>query len=397
MRRNRGRLIIMAMACSATLGLSACATRPVGLLMPGIAADQAAHAIDMLVVSNRQPTDQPGVVYSAKRSREISAQDIVVGIPPDANRQKGQIQWPLSLPANPKKDFLTESIASLDTAGALKWLSEKVPAHDGDLIIFVPGYNTPFDRGVYLFAQVVYDSDMKATPVLFAWPSQGRLFGYNYDRESATYSRTGLADLLEHAANNPDVKHISILAHSMGGWLTMEALRTGALRGDDYQGKLQSVVLASPDIDVDVFYAQMQDLSVNPPDITLIISRDDKALRLARRIGGNIDRLGAVDLTKEPYKSEAATSKLHIVDVSGVKVDDQSDHLKFAENPDLARLIGQSLAQGQKLSVGQSSFYEDLGISILSGGQTVTSTIGKLQGRSQGSADVEKASRANTQ
>ena len=54
------------------------------------------------------------------------------------------------------------------------------------------------------------------------------------------------------------VKSIDIIAHSMGTWLTMETLRQLAIAGDrDLGGKLGYVVLASPDIDVDVFKKQM--------------------------------------------------------------------------------------------------------------------------------------------
>ena len=54
-------------------------------------------------------------------------------------------------------------------------------------------------------------------------------------------------------------KRIDIIAHSMGNWVTMEALRQLAITGDrDLGGKLGDVVLASPDIDVDVFKKQMR-------------------------------------------------------------------------------------------------------------------------------------------
>ncbi len=46
----------------------------------------------------------------------------------------------------------------------------------------------------------------------------------------------------------------------MGTWVALEALRQFAITGDrDIGGKLGDVVLASPDIDVDVFKSQMAD------------------------------------------------------------------------------------------------------------------------------------------
>ena len=57
------------------------------------------------------------------------------------------------------------------------------------------------------------------------------------------------------------VKSIDIIAHSMGNWLAMETLRQLAIAGNrDLNGKLGYVVLASPDIDVDIFKKQMSPL-----------------------------------------------------------------------------------------------------------------------------------------
>jgi esterase/lipase superfamily enzyme len=44
----------------------------------------------------------------------------------------------------------------------------------------------------------------------------------------------------------------------MGGWLTAEVLRQAKFRHDlEFNGKLGEVVLASPDIDIDVFRTQI--------------------------------------------------------------------------------------------------------------------------------------------
>lgn len=56
---------------------------------------------------------------------------------------------------------------------------------------------------------------MQATPILFTWPSRAQLTGYEYDKESTNYSRTALEQSLRVLAADPDVKDITILAHSM--------------------------------------------------------------------------------------------------------------------------------------------------------------------------------------
>src|SRR5690606_4927040 len=87
-------------------------------------------------------------------------------------------------------------------------------------------------------------------------------------------------------------RRIDIVAHSMGTWVTMEALRQLALTGNrNLGGKLGDVVLASPDIDVDVFKSQMRRYGKPDRPFFLILSTDDRALRLSSILAGN-ERVG---------------------------------------------------------------------------------------------------------
>ena len=126
---------------------------------------------------------------------------------------------------------------------------------------------------VYRFAQIAHDSHMEATPLLFTWPSRGSLFAYGYDKESTNYSRSALELVLTTAAEHPEVGEITILAHSMGTWLTVEALRQMAIRKGGVPKKIDNVILASPDLDVDVFRQQLADMGPNRPKFTVFVSR----------------------------------------------------------------------------------------------------------------------------
>ena len=61
---------------------------------------------------------------------------------------------------------------------------------------------------------------------MFTWPSRGSVWAYGYDRESTNYSRDSLEDLLRFLAKDPSIGEVAILAHSMGNWVALEALRT---------------------------------------------------------------------------------------------------------------------------------------------------------------------------
>ena len=65
--------------------------------------------------------------------------------------------------------------------------------------------------------------------MLFTWPSGGSLVDYVYDRDSAVYSRDALEAVLQ--ALKPTKRRLDIdLAHSMGNYLAVEALRQMAIR-----------------------------------------------------------------------------------------------------------------------------------------------------------------------
>ena len=116
-----------------------------------------------------------------------------------------------------------------------------------DVLVYVHGFNTSYDEARFRLAQVVTDGRFGGVPVLFTWPASGSLFDYEAAKESASASRDQLAQLLLDLGATPDVGRIHILAHSMGTWLTMEALRQDAIAGKpDLDGKLGDVMLAAP-------------------------------------------------------------------------------------------------------------------------------------------------------
>ena len=135
----------------------------------------------------------------------------------------------------------------------------------GHVLVFIHGYNNRFESAVYRLAQIVHDSDAPVVPVLFTWPSRGKLLAYTYDRESANFSRDALERLLTLLARNPKVDSISILTHSMGNWVTLEALRQMAIRNGRILPKIKDVMMAAPDVDVDVFRTQLAQLASRNP------------------------------------------------------------------------------------------------------------------------------------
>ncbi|GLK68122.1 lipoprotein [Hansschlegelia plantiphila] len=362
---------------TAALALAACAGRPEGVLVPQAASAPGASRVDLLVVTTRKRTPQPGVLFSGERAAKISWTDIAVSIPPDSARKIGEVQWPKRLPANPATEFTTLSTRETDAGGARAWFRRE--AHGKKhVLLFVHGFNNTYDDAVYRFAQIVHDSGTDAVPILFTWPSRASVFAYNYDRESTNYSRDALEETLQALAHAPEIQDVSVLAHSMGSFLALESLRQMAIRDGRIAPKIRNVILAAPDVDVDVFKQQLGEMGPanERPRFTIFVSRDDRALRLSSRIAGEVPRLGAIDPKAEPYKTEFSTAKIDALDLTDLRADDALAHGKFAASPEVVRAIGGRLIAGQEISQNELSLGERVG-QVAAG---VATTAGSVAG-----------------
>lgn len=316
--------------------------------------------VDMLVATTRVPSGDPNTLFSGERSARPFLTDIAVSIPPDKNRKAGSVQWPKKLPPNPETDFAVTRVKQLPSVESGEaWF--RAHNKNGHVMVFVHGFNNRYEDAVFRFAQIVHDSDAQVTPILFTWPSRARVFDYNYDKESTNYSRTGLERLLRAIEAEKGVTDITILAHSMGTWLAMESLRQMAIRDGGKLGpKIQNVVLASPDIDIDVFARQWSDMGERKPNFTIFVSQDDKALALSRFISGDVQRLGQINPSDEPYRAQFEKAGITVVDLTKVQTGDRLNHGKFAESPQIVQLIGERLVNGQTLTDSDVSLGEGI-------------------------------------
>ena len=331
--------------------LAGCAGDVQGVLAPVAHGAPDASKVTMLVATTRSPDPDSGILFSGERGAKSSFAEITVSIPPERVRKVGEVQWPSRLPGDPEREFVTLKVDRLEQPAALARLhSAALKAPKRRVLVFVHGFNNRFEDAVYRFAQIVHDSDANVVPLLFTWPSRGSLFAYGYDRESTNYSRHALEATLQALARDPAVGEVSILAHSMGNWLTLESLRQMAIRNGQIAPKIANIMLASPDVDVDVFRTQIAEIGKSRAKFTLFVSQDDRALAVSRRVWGGTARLGAINPEAEPYRDELAAEGITVLDLTKLRSDDRLNHGKFAESPEVVRLIGTRLAAGQSIT-----------------------------------------------
>ncbi|WP_208245624.1 alpha/beta hydrolase (plasmid) [Rhizobium sp. T1470] len=361
--------------CLALIVLVGCGGHPKDVLTPVADTVPDTSRVDMLVATTRARSTVPGEMFTGERARTPSFAEMTVSLP--KVRKEGDVAWPKRLPSNPQTDFATLKAQDFDVDRAKGWLKASVKrSPDHSVLVFIHGFNNRFEDSVYRFAQIVHDSNVHSAPVLVTWPSRGSLLAYGYDRESTNYTRNALEMLFQYLAKDGDVKEVNVLAHSMGNWLALEALRQMAIRNDGLPAKFRNVMLAAPDVDVDVFRSQIEDMGDPHPQFTLFVSRDDKALAFSRRVWGNIPRLGSIDPETAPYKAELADYKISVIDLTKIKVSDDLNHSKFAESPEVVQLIGARLSEGQTLTDSRVGF----GDTILAGTTNVAAAAGSAAG-----------------
>ena len=340
----RPRLWALAGAAACLVTLGGCVTDKVSEVTSSVsdvfatADPQAPLHIPMFVISTRKDKGQDSneLADSARDSLQT------VTVPP--NHRTGEIERASFGKDNPQYDFAVAAFRPLDDAEFKAEIASHLSGRIGsnrDVLLYVHGFNTSYDEARFRLAQVVADGRFGGVPVLFTWPASGSLFDYEAAKESASSSRDALAQTLMELSDLPDVGRIHILAHSMGSWLTMEALRQDAIAGrPDLNGKLGDVMLAAPDIDVNVFRNQLSKIS--PSHVSVLVSSSDRALFLSRRLAGDRPRLGALNPRNAGDRAMLDGLGVKVYDVSGESVG-MIGHATFGDAPDVVRQIGATI------------------------------------------------------
>lgn len=307
--------------------LAGCASRPAPqTLDPAASRPEGTKSITVLAVTDRSPTEETPPVFEGGRGSLSYEQFTMQQV---ASTSAGDTGMSVTSRDNdPSKDFITTGRSELDKT-SFERAVERMRKADDMIVVFVHGYNTSYQEAVFRLAQLGADADARAVPILFSWPSQADFRGYVADRDSVTYARDDLVQLLTLLSRSRSKGRIAVLGHSMGASLVMEALRQLRLQGrDDVIARLQ-VGLASPDIDIDVFRKQADVVGRLSPPLTVLISRDDRALAVSSRLTGGKPRLGLASADEPSIQEIARQNGVQIIDVTALPATDSLNHDRF--------------------------------------------------------------------
>ncbi|WP_091130095.1 alpha/beta hydrolase [Microvirga guangxiensis] len=318
----------LAVVCLTAFILSGCMgddnvlTSPFSAPAPGLSKDPK-----LLVATTRLPVGDPPRKpwFSSERSPDLVFAE--ARLKPPSDSLIGGSGW---------------SIAKVDSVSRGNGAQAFAQAAFGrDLLLYIHGYRESFETAAASTIDLSEGIKFPGATGLFTWPSAASTFSYVADREAAMWSRDALEDVLAAIAKTPSGGRIHIVAHSMGTLLTLEALRM--LRGDGGASAMErigAIVLAAPDIDIDLFARGLEKLGPDAQKITVISSTNDRALAVSSRLAGGIVRAGAAERER--------------LEALGVRVADASEfgggiinHDLFLSNKEVQQVVKRAIERAR--------------------------------------------------
>jgi len=188
-----------------------------------------------------------------------------------------------------------------------------------EVFVYVHGFNNTFEDAVFAMSEFWHFLGREGVPIVYTWPAgYPGVFGYTYDRESREFTVFHLKRMLLAMSGFPEVERIHLIAHSRGTDVTLAALRELTIWAwasgldPEVQLKLHNLVLAAPDMDVQVFEQRMlaEHIAFSAHRVTIYASPNDKAIGYAERFFvGPRGRMGTVGLDKITAVDKAVMEK----------------------------------------------------------------------------------------
>ena len=197
-----------------------------------------------------------GDKYADTSSEKVDYGTVRVTIP--VGHQRGQIESPnyqrFEFIDDPGKHFYVLKPVPLDEQTFFLRMNYDLDANHRQILLFVHGFNVSFNDDAKRTAQLAYDLKFQGIPVMFSWPSKGSVLSYPSDRDAGEASAAYLKTFISSLATESTVTNVTIIAHSMGTYALSEAiLQIAADPAIRDKIKIKNIILASPDIDQELF------------------------------------------------------------------------------------------------------------------------------------------------
>lgn len=265
------------------------------------------------------------------------------------------IHWNMTLKRNPDKHVTLLNTTVQNTSEFFFGLEAGVTHPEEPVLVFIHGFNTPFERAARIAAKISYDLDLNNPVTLFAWPSHDRPSTYPADEDNLSWSQPFITGFYDDLMTHLPEQDFIFLGHSMGTRAMTDGLIELLEQRPQVRQRITGVAFAAPDIDAAIFRRDLApELIRHKLPITLYASRRDLAIYASNQ------------LHKYPRAGYAGED---IVVIPGIDTIDASQaeaemlgHEYFYQGSHTIRDIYQWLIEGQPASKRQhlvSIFHED--------------------------------------
>ena len=259
----------------------------------GDSEDKNYAVVRVFYATDRQPTGSsaPGSFYGGDRANQEALNLGTVDVSIPREHRMGAIErpmiWKLEFRENPEKHVVLLKVTPTPAEQFYADLSNKVQSSpDKDIFVFIHGFDNTFEQAAWRTAQLSYDLGFRGAPIMYSWPSKGKISKYTQDEATIEWTAPHLQNFLETIAARANATTVHLVAHSMGNRALTRALTSIAASKPAVMPLFKQVILAAPDIDVGVF---KQLAAIFPPSatrVTLYASSHDKALEASGSIHG---------------------------------------------------------------------------------------------------------------
>ncbi|MDE5108469.1 MAG: alpha/beta hydrolase, partial [Trichodesmium sp. St17_bin3_1_1] len=236
--------------------------------------------------TNRKPVDIDNISkgFSGKRDDKLHYGICQVAVPKSHKIGSTGSPWWKRL-ITLKDDRLKLQFKSLQILQEeLFWanINEELKDHEineRSALVFVHGYNVNFEDAAIRAAQMGFDLQVPGITAFYSWPSQGKLLAYPVDAASIEASEKYMTEFLLNLAKKTHIEKIHIIAHSMGNRGLLRAVQRIISQVQTITNIVfGQIILAAPDVDIDLFKELAKGYRQLAERTTLYISSKDKAL-----------------------------------------------------------------------------------------------------------------------
>lgn len=246
--------------------------------------------IPVFYATDREETrnEVPSKIYSGTRGSDLQFGIAEISIPDD--HRMGHLEkpsfWKLQFRKDPRRHIVLLGIEKLDINEFVRRSNNRITNSDNkDALIFIHGYKTTFADATRRTAQITYDLDFKGLPILYSWPSEGKLLSYTIDEGNILWTRPHFKHFVQLVLRELRAETVHIIAHSMGNRVLAEMLvdldASSVASGD---AKIRHIIFAAPDIDKDTFQDLAARFSSNVERYTLYSSTKDLPLEASKAV-----------------------------------------------------------------------------------------------------------------